>query len=406
MGMDASTYPVRADPYPPTLEEARTRLERIVTQAGSRTRTQHDSAAARLAPYLTHGMLSVPDVILGLEDRGRVRAAEKLVFELAWREYFSHFWSRMGDDVFESRTDPPASIEYAREMPRDVLTATTGVPAIDMAVRSLYECGYLHNHARMWLASYVVHLRKVDWRTGSDWMYGHLIDGDLGANHLSWQWVAGTLTGQPYLFNSGNVTRYAPLWASPGTVLDRSYLDLRAIACGPDSAPPEAVRPEPVAELPLSGAPQIVSSIEPALIANRPVHLVHPWCLGDVPKGAVAIAVIHAPFHDRHPWASRRWEFVLRRMLAACAGLYVGDLGRIGDALAGAASITTTGTLNPGYREALAAVVPDAPSPPRYFANPATPARSFSDFWASVKPKANEATGRAGPRTVAPAPGT
>ena len=41
----------------------------------------------------------------------------------------------------------------------------TGVPVIDQAVQALYRDGYLHNHARMWLASYVVNLRKI--RTGA-----------------------------------------------------------------------------------------------------------------------------------------------------------------------------------------------------------------------------------------------
>ncbi|MGC8035725.1 FAD-binding domain-containing protein, partial [Salmonella enterica] len=74
------------------------------------------------------------------------------------------------------------------------------------------------NHARMWLASYVVHLRKVHWRAGADWMVGHLLDGDLASNHLSWQWVAGTGSHKPYLFNAENVAKYAPAeWHSPGT---------------------------------------------------------------------------------------------------------------------------------------------------------------------------------------------
>jgi deoxyribodipyrimidine photolyase len=80
----------------------------------------------------------------------------------------------------------------ARELPADIREATTGVPVVDMAVRTLYATGMLHNHARMWLASYVVHVRKVHWRCGADWLYGHLLDGDLASNHLGWQWVAGT----------------------------------------------------------------------------------------------------------------------------------------------------------------------------------------------------------------------
>jgi len=75
----------------------------------------------------------------------------------------------------------------------------------------------------MWLASYVVHMRKVHWRTGADWLHGHLLDGDLASNHLSWQWVAGTGSSKLYIFNADNVARYAPAsWHSPGTVIDTS----------------------------------------------------------------------------------------------------------------------------------------------------------------------------------------
>ncbi len=83
----------------------------------------------------------------------------------------------------------------------------------------------------MWSASDVVHLRKVHWRVAAVWLYGHLLDGDLASNHLSWQWVAGTGSRKPCLFNADNVARYAPAaWHSPGSVIDRSYEALDAIA--------------------------------------------------------------------------------------------------------------------------------------------------------------------------------
>ncbi len=108
--------------------------------------------------------------------------------------------------------------------------------------------GMLHNHARMWLASYVVHVRKVHWRAGADWLYGHLLDDDLASNHLSWQWVAGTGSTKPYFFNADNVARYAPTaWHSAGSVIDTSYEALDRIAREPAPAAPararSAVRP-------------------------------------------------------------------------------------------------------------------------------------------------------------------
>ena len=90
------------------------------------------------------------------------------------------------------KPNPLHASAYAPELPADIRQACTGVPVIDQAVRMLYATGYVHNHARMWLASYVVHLRKVHWRAGADWLVAHLLDGDLARNHLSWRWVAGT----------------------------------------------------------------------------------------------------------------------------------------------------------------------------------------------------------------------
>jgi deoxyribodipyrimidine photo-lyase len=60
--------------------------------------------------------------------------------------------------------------------------ACSGVPVIDRTVRQLYATGYLHNHARLWLASYLVHVLKVHWRTGADWLYSQLLCGDQASN--------------------------------------------------------------------------------------------------------------------------------------------------------------------------------------------------------------------------------
>ena len=61
----------------------------------------------------------------------------------------------------------------------------------------------------MYLAAYVVHWRRVKWQVGAKWMHHYLMDGDLGSNNLSWQWVASTFSHKPYIFNLDNVRKYA-----------------------------------------------------------------------------------------------------------------------------------------------------------------------------------------------------
>jgi deoxyribodipyrimidine photo-lyase len=79
---------------------------------------------------------------------------------------------------------------------------------MDGVIRDLMQEGYVHNHARMWFAAYVVHWLKVDWREAADWFENHLLDGDKASNHLSWQWVASAFSSRPYYFNKTSLARH------------------------------------------------------------------------------------------------------------------------------------------------------------------------------------------------------
>ena len=221
----ATAAPAWADALPPTRSAALARIARVRPAAYARTRNHLDGAVTGLSPYLTHGLVTLREVLAGVLGRGPLPVQHKLVFELGWREFFRHAWAHEGEGILQSlHPGPRADAAYARTLPDDIRQARTCVPVVDRAVQTLYATGTLHNHARMWLASYVVHLRHVHWRAGADWLVAHLADGDLASNHLSWQWVAGTGSHKPYLFNAENVARHAPpAWHSEGTVVDQPY---------------------------------------------------------------------------------------------------------------------------------------------------------------------------------------
>jgi len=299
--------------FEPTLAAALARLAAVRPGDYARSRNQLDGAVTRLSPYITHGFLSLPQVLLGLQQKYRLDSKSKLVYELAWREFFHHVWQHEGAGIFSSLHPGVLPDEaYASVLPADIRHGATGVPVIDRAVRTLYASGYLHNHARMWLASYVVHLRKVHWRAGADWLYGHLLDGDLASNHLSWQWVAATGSHKPYLFNAENVARYAPApWHSPGTPVDASYAALEAIARSAGSVP--VAGGEGIDEPPLFCKPPPGLQMDSGPL---PPHawLVHPWALREGPPGRSAVGVFAAEFHAAWPWSAARWRFVFARM--------------------------------------------------------------------------------------------
>jgi deoxyribodipyrimidine photo-lyase len=341
-----------ADVFAPTLAAARERIAAVRPAAYARTRNSLDGAVSGLSPYITHGFVTLTDVLAGVAARHSLDVQHKFVYELGWRAYFRHVWQHRGSGILHSLHPGPLPDDaYARELPADIRQACTGVPVVDEAVRTLYATGVLHNHARMWLASYVVHVRKVHWRAGADWLYGHLLDGDLASNHLSWQWVAGTGSSKPYLFNADNVARYAPApWHSSGSVIDQSYeaLDEMARRPLPASWPGSTARPDyaPTSEPWLHAEPPDDlgwTLPQAASVAGRDVWLVHPWSLGALPATLSADTVILGiyvdEFHGGWPWSAQRWRFVGRRMAELANEIWHGDAAAIGNALAGARSV-------------------------------------------------------------------
>ncbi|HWS28150.1 MAG TPA: FAD-binding domain-containing protein [Xanthomonadales bacterium] len=338
-----------SEAYAPTLAAAHARIAAVRPAAYARTRNALDGAVSGLSPYITHGLVTLSDVLAGVAAGHALDVQHKFVFELGWRAWFRHVWQHRGAGILSSLHQGPLPDDaYAHELPTDIRQGCTGVPVIDQAVRALYTTGMLHNHARMWLASYVVHVRKVHWRAGADWLYGHLLDGDLASNHLSWQWVAGTASRKPYLFNAENVARFAPsAWHSSGSVIDTSYEALDRMARDSALVPQErfgaAFVSSSLVEPQLDAVPpKDLGSTEPdtSAVSGRDVWLVHPWSLGALPVGlppdTLVVGLFVADFHRDWPWNERRWRFVGSRMAELAGQCWYGNADAIGAALAGA----------------------------------------------------------------------
>ena len=365
---------MNSNDFPPTDDAASARLDALDLAAYARSRNHVNGTVSGLSPYLTHGILRVPDVIATLRHRGPFPLTHKFAYELAWREYFHHLWTRRGEAIL-SALGPLPGRRYRPALPEDLLKASTGVLVIDHAVRTLYGTGYLHNHLRLWLASYAVHFRKVDWRTGADWMYGHLLDGDLPSNHLSWQWVAGTLTGKPYLFNAENVERHAPALESRGTVLDQGYDALEHLAASGDDVGPDRAAGPPITPPPLLDLPADLGS--GVNLPETPFVLSHPWDLAR--HEAPGVVLLIPGFHRRWPWSAKRWAFLRQRL----ALLRRTALRFEGNALPTGTPAHAVLADHPLYDPVLASAARCAPAP-RHFANPVEACRSFSAFWRRV----------------------
>lgn len=148
-------------------------------------------ATSRISAYLHFGCLSPTEVATVL--RGRA-GATPFVRQLCWRDFFhqvlaarpevAHRDYRSRGDVWNVDSDSFVAWQEGR----------TGYPLVDAAMRQLRREGFMHNRARMVVASFLTKDLHIDWRLGASHFMRLLVDGDVASNQLNWQWTAGTGT--------------------------------------------------------------------------------------------------------------------------------------------------------------------------------------------------------------------
>lgn len=215
-------------------QKASTVLSNLDPVGYGMTRNYGTGKVSRLSPFIHHGVLSLNEVrnhaLTKCENADDI---SKFIQELAWRDFWQNVLARHPDwawnDIEPLKTGFDSN-DYADHLPHDIASGATGVACLDAFIKELNETGYIHNHARMYLASYVVHFRRIKWQVGAKWFLKHLLDGDLASNNLSWQWVASTFSNKPYIFNLENVTKYfgnlVDTTPSANKAIDASYEEL------------------------------------------------------------------------------------------------------------------------------------------------------------------------------------
>lgn len=188
-------------------QEALAKLAKVDALKYGQTRNYLDGKVTHLSPYLRHGCITLKEAVSATKNNA-LSGNEKLLFEFAWRDYWRQIWYAIGNRI-HSDIEPPKVRLKRLQLPDNFIQGNTGLMCIDSFVQDLNHHGYIHNHARMWLASYTIHWLGVDWQKASRWMHDLLIDGDEASNGLSWQWVASTFSSKPYFFNKENISKYS-----------------------------------------------------------------------------------------------------------------------------------------------------------------------------------------------------
>lgn len=227
------------DEWTPGEAGARAALEVFADGALRGYATQRDRpdriGTTRLSPHLHFGEIAPGRIVHRLEARrGEANGhdIDTVIKKLGWREfahYLLHHFPQTPGQNFDPRFN---DFDWARVSPRSLEAwqqGRTGVPIVDAGIRELWATGWMHNRARMIVASYLTKHLRYYWGHGARWFWDALVDADLASNTLGWQWVAGTgVDAAPY-FRVFNPVTQAETFDPDGRYIAKWVPELTAL---------------------------------------------------------------------------------------------------------------------------------------------------------------------------------
>lgn len=204
---------------------------------------------SRLSPYLHFGCVSPLQVATRLRDRP---GGEPFVRQLCWRDFHHQVLAAHPRAAHEDLRRAPVEWNDDEDAFAAWRDGRTGYPLVDAGMRQLAQEGWMHNRARLAVASFLTKHLSIDWRAGADHFMALLVDGDIANNQMNWQWVAGTGT-DTNSFRMFNPARQAERFDPDAAYITRFVPELAGVDAREAREPSDGTRratgyPAPIVE--------------------------------------------------------------------------------------------------------------------------------------------------------------
>jgi len=207
-------------PFEATRERGLARLNAFLPHAGKDYASGRNydrgsfktNSVSALSPFLSRRMITEKEVVDKVLEHHSLKESESYVKEVCWRTYWKG-WLEMRPEIWRYYLEG-VKVQHLRleedlrlqDLYSKAITGSTPLTAFNHWVKELTQFGYLHNHARMWVAGIWIYELGLPWELGASFFASHLLDGDPASNTLSWRWVAGLHTqGKRYVPGAGNI---------------------------------------------------------------------------------------------------------------------------------------------------------------------------------------------------------
>ncbi|MFO1243556.1 MAG: deoxyribodipyrimidine photo-lyase [Rickettsiales bacterium] len=207
---------------------------------------------SKLSPYLRFGVISIRECLRAALSHA---ASETWVTELIWRDFYAMVLFHYPDIVdmeYQKKYRKALGWNDSKKDFQRWAEGQTGYPFIDAAMRQLRQTGWMHNRARMVVASFLTKDLQIDWRKGEEHFAQFLMDYDLASNNGGWQWSASTGTDAQPWFRIFNPIEQSKKFDPKGEYIRLYVPELKELALkdihAPWKAKTKADYPEPMVD--------------------------------------------------------------------------------------------------------------------------------------------------------------
>jgi deoxyribodipyrimidine photo-lyase len=148
-----------------------------------------------LSAAIKFGCVSIREVYKALHSK------TALIRQLYWRDFYANILYEFPRVLGHSLKPKYDKIHWHHNANwfNAWKNGETGYPIVDAGMRQMNTTGYMHNRARLIVASFLVKTLLIDWREGEEYFAQTLTDYDVANNNGNWQWVSGGgADSQPY----------------------------------------------------------------------------------------------------------------------------------------------------------------------------------------------------------------